>query len=498
MPKVAAPRILAPCVRECPANIDVPRYIGLIEQGRFAEAVAVVRERTPLPSICSHVCYHPCEAFCRRASLDSTVAINALKRAATDRDTQLWRRNWQTSIAPSSGKRVAVIGSGPAGLTAAYYLGKVCGHAVTVFEALPQPGGQLRIGIPAYRLPRSVLEEEIAVIAETRVGIQCNYRVEALDQLFAQGFNAVFVATGACPPNALGCPGEELPGVLTCVDLLREANLGGRPTIGEKVAVVGGGNVAIDGARVALRLGAKEVAILYRRTRQEMPAHDFEVHEAEVEGVALRFLAAPLRIEPGKSRRLRVVLQQMQLGEPDSSGRRRPVPIPGDVATEEVDTLLVAIGQHPEAPASWDLELNGDGTIRVDPATWMTSRPGVFAGGDAVSGPVNVVEAVSAGRRAAEGIDRHLGGDGNIEEVLAPTEAQALDFPTVVHPVGREAERMVALEAQKRVSSFAEVELGYTEPQAIEEARRCIRCDLWRYRGVPAVWPKGKKVAPMA
>jgi NADPH-dependent glutamate synthase beta subunit-like oxidoreductase len=485
-------RLVAPCIRECPAGIDVPRYIGYIEKGKFEEAEAVVRERIPFPAVCGQVCYRPCEPWCRRVSMDATVQINALKRAAVERSTgKVWRQNWAATIAQPTGKKVAIVGSGPAGLTAAYYLGKVCGHSVTVFEALPKPGGQLRIGIPEYRLPREVIDREIGVICENRVEIRCSSPVRSLDELFAQGFDAIFVATGALKPNKLRIPGEELPGVRECVDFLQDVNMGQRMGVGERVAIIGGGNVAIDGSRTALRLGAKEVVIFYRRTRKEMPAHQFEVEAAEAEGVQVKFLVAPIRVEKADGRLL-VHLQHMQLGEPDASGRRRPVPIPGATSTEVVDTLLLAIGQSPDVSPDWGLELNQDGTIKVNKDTLETSRKGVFAAGDVVSGPLNVISAIAGGRKAAQAIDKYLGGDGDIEEVLAPPPGEEMDYPSYIHPQGVGIFHMAELDIQERIRSFAEVELGLTTEQAIEEARRCLRCDLWRHKGVPEVWPKRK------
>ncbi|MDP3062464.1 MAG: FAD-dependent oxidoreductase [Chloroflexota bacterium] len=488
-------RLVSPCTRDCPAGIDVTRYIGYIVQGKFEEAEAVVREHNPFPAVCGQVCYRPCETGCRRGTLDAPVQVNALKRAAVQRSTgKVWRERWKDSIAPSTGKRVAVVGSGPAGLTAAYYLGKVCGHDVTVFESEPKPGGQLRIGIPDYRLPDAILEREIAIATETRVQIRCSAPVTSVEDLLKQGYDAVFVATGAIKPYTLGAPGEELPGVIECVDLLRDVGLGKKPRLGLRVAIVGGGNVAMDGARTALRLGAGEVVVLYRRTRKEMPAHGFEVATAEAEGVQLHFLVAPIKVERA-GERLRLTLQQMQLGEPDSSGRRRPVPIPGAVSALDVDQLLLAIGQGPDIPAEWGLELTRGGNIVVKDSTPGTSRPGVFAAGDVVTGPVSVIAAIAGGRRAAEAIDKYLGGDGDISEALAPT-GDELQYPPEFQPTGTMPYRMAELPVGERIHSFDEVELGLTDEQALAEARRCLRCDLWRIHGVPEIWrsKKGARV----
>lgn len=484
-------RLVAPCTRACPAGIDAPRYIGYVLQGRYSEAAAVVRERSPFPSVCAHVCYRPCEPVCRRGRMDETVGINALKRAAVDRDTaKVWRRNWK--VAAPTGRRVAIVGSGPAGLTAAYYLSKVRGHHVTLFEAAPALGGQLRVGIPAYRLPRHLLDEELGVVTESGVKVVCNTRLERPADLLDMGFNAVLIACGAMRPNAMHAPGEDLPGVVDGIRFLAEANLGRRQSIGKRVAVIGGGNVAMDCARVALRLGGHSVTVIYRRTRQEMPAHDFEVTEALHEGVQFVYLAAPERVQQADGD-LRLVLQRMQLGEPDASGRRRPVPIPGETFSLNVDNVLVAIGQVPDTN-SLGLRLRRDGVIEVDKATMGTSRRGVFSAGDIVTGPVSVIEAIAGGRRAAQAMDKYLGGDGNINEVLAPPPGDEMRIPRDLLPAGEKHTLMPELNASKRTQGFEECTLGLSEEQARREARRCVRCDLWRSQGVPAVWPKGKKL----
>lgn len=484
-------RLVAPCVRDCPAGIDVPRYIGFVEQEMFAEAAAVVRERMPLAAVCGHVCYRPCEPGCRRGSMDSPVAINAIKRAATDRDdTSVWRRDWASSVASPTGKTVAVVGSGPAGLTATYYLSKRLGHSVTLFEEQPELGGQLRIGIPEYRLPRTVLEDEIGVITETRVDVKTNHRIGSLDDL--NDFDAVFLSMGTSRPQRLGIEGQDLPAVQECVNFLREANLGQRKPLGKRVIIIGGGNVAIDGARTARRLGASEVTIVYRRTRAEMPAYDFEVHAAEEEGVKLEFLASPVRITQ-MDQALTLRLQRMELGEPDESGRRSTTAVQGDEFDMPVDNILVAIGQTVDDYSGWGVSLNANGTIASDNETMGTNSDKVFTGGDVVTGAVNVIEAIAAGRRGASAIDQYLGGTGDIEEVFASTGSE-MRYPEHLHPAGVGIFPMAELEAPERVNSWDEVELGFDKETAKQEAQRCIRCDLWRIEGIPAVWPKGRKI----
>jgi len=489
----------APCTLGCPAGIDVPRYIGYVALGRFGEAAAVVRERIPFPAICGHVCYRPCESVCRRAFWEAPVAINAIKRAAVERDAGVWRQHWSETIAPPTGRRVAIVGSGPAGLTAAYYLGKRCGHEVTVFEAQAMPGGQLRIGIPPNRLPREVLDQEIGVISENRVEIRCDHRVEELDELFRAGYDAVFLAVGTCIPRDLEIAGEDLAGVWKGVQFLKEANLGserGRlPDVGKRVAVIGAGNVAVDCARTALRLGAEEVRILYRRSRREMPAYEFEMRAAEAEGVNVECLTAPLRVEKdGKA--LKLWLQRMELGEADRSGRAAPRPVAGSEHAVIVDTIMAAIGQTPGVLDAWGLARNEDGTIKVENGTLKASREGVFAGGDVVLGPVNVIEAIAQGRRAAQEIDLYLGGSGEIGEVLAPDAGGEMEYHPDIHPHGKGCVSMTELSAGTRARGFELVERGYTDKEAMEEALRCVRCDLWSVKGAPEVWWRRRGLRP--
>jgi NADH-quinone oxidoreductase subunit F len=463
--------VSAPCSHICPAGVDAPRYIRFIAQGKPAEAVAVIREKIPFPSVCGYVCVHPCEAKCRRALLDEAIGIRVLKRFAADHDTGLWKQNF--SLAPASGKRVAIVGSGPAGLTAAYYLAKL-GHKITVFEALPEAGGMMRVGIPDYRLPKDILKSEIREIEDLGVDIKTNTSVDSLDELFEEGYNAVFLATGAHQGMEMGVKGEKNPGVLDCVSFLREVSLGKKVKVGDRVAVIGGGNAAIDSARTALRLGAKEVTIVYRRTQAEMPASAEEIEGATTEGVEIRFLAAPSRIT-SQDGKLRLECLEMRLGEVDASGRPRPEPVKGSEFSLDFDTIIAAVGQRPEIPAQFNLSLGRGDTIEVDPDTLATSREGVFAGGDVVSGPASVIEAIAHGREAAISIDRYLGGKGEIEETLAPPEApmkaleETEEEPRVEIP---------SLPVLKRLKGFDLVELGLSDKMAIKEAERCLRCDL--------------------
>ena len=463
--------VSAPCSHTCPAGIDVPRYIRFIGKGKPGEAAAVIREKIPFPSVCGLVCFHPCEAKCRRAQLDEAIAIRMLKGYAAAHDSGEWKEKIKT--APSTGKKVAIIGSGPAGLTTAYYLTGL-GHSVTVFEALPEPGGMMRFGIPDYRLPKDILKAEIKEIKDIGVEIKTNTRIDSIERLFEEGYNSVFVAVGAHQGFSIGVEGEDNPKVIEGVDFWRDVSLGKKVALGDKVAVVGGGNAAIDSARTALRLGAKEVTIVYRRTQAEMPANPEEIEEALAEGIQLYVLAAPSRII---SRNSHVELEaiRMELGAIDSSGRRRPEPIKDSEFTMDFDTIIAAIGQRPEIPRQFDLVIGRGNAIEIDTDTLATSREGVFAGGDAVTGPASVIEAIAAGRQAAISIDKYLGGSGVIDEVLAPPEET---LGALEEAEEKQRPPMPTLPVKQRIRDFSQVELGYSDEAAIEEALRCLRCDL--------------------
>lgn len=488
----------APCHRGCPAGIDVSRYIGYVALGKFSEATAVVRERIPFPSVCGYICYRPCETVCRRGLWESPVAINAIKDAAVRRDTEVWRERFHDARAEPSGKRVAIVGSGPAGLTAAYYLGKRCGHEVTVFEAESKSGGQLRIGVPANRLPREAVDREINILSETRVDIRTGERVDDLEALMKEGFDACFLAVGTCIPRGLGIPGDELPGVMKGVSFLKQVNLGVEtnqlPKLGKRVAIIGAGNVAVDCARTATRLGATDVRVLYRRSRKEMPAYDFEMRAAEIEGAKVEFLVQPERIETDGDA-LVLHLTRMSLGEKGPDGRPVPVPMEGSGFELPVDNVLIAIGQTPTVPKGWTLDRNPDGTIAVVNGSLQTTRAGIFAGGDVVSGPQNIIKAIAHGRRAATEIDRYLGGSGDIEEVLAPPPAEEMAYADI-HPHGKQCVPMAELPKEERIQSFAPALLGYSDAEAQDEARRCVRCDLWSLRGAPRVWWERRGLKP--
>ncbi len=465
---------LVPCRSACPAGIDIPRYIHLIAEGRFAEAIAVVREKVPFPAVLGHVCPHPCEEVCRRVQLNEPVSISRLKRFAAEHDTGLWKT--KSLAASPTHKRVAIVGSGPSGLTAAYYLAKL-GHSVTVFEALPVTGGMMRVGIPRYRLPAEVLDSESKAIEDIGVEIRLNSKVESLDELLAQGYEAIFAGIGAHRGIRTGMEGEDTAGIVDGGDFLRDVSLNREVTVGGRVVVIGGGDVAIDAARTARRLGAKEAAIVYRRTRAEMPASPEEIEQALEEGVKIEYLAAPVRAMSVNGK-LKVEFIRMELGEIDASGRRSPQPIAGSEFNETCDTMIKAIGQEPDLPDGFGLAAKRDGRIDVDDETLATAREGVYAGGDAVSGPASVVEAIAAGRRGAISIDRYLGGNGAIDEILLETETPN---PWLGRDEGFADKRrasMPCLPVEQRLTDFTEVELGFDEAAAVEEAKRCLRCEL--------------------
>ncbi len=464
---------VVPCRDACPAHIDIPRYIYLIAQGKYSEALAVIREKVPFPGVLGRVCIHPCEQACRRGALNDPICIKFLKRFAADNDSGLWKQN--SKVAPPTGKRVAVVGSGPAGLTAAFYLAKL-GHSVTVFEALPQPGGMMRVGIPTYRLPRAVLEAEIREIENVGVEIKTNTKVESVNSLFKEGYDAAFLALGAHRGTRMGVDGEDSPGVMDGVTFLRQVSLGMEVRVGERIAVIGGGNAAIDCSRTALRLGAKEVTIVYRRTRAEMPAAPEEVEEALHEGVKIIFLAAPSKITT-RNGHLELECIRMELGEPDASGRRRPVPVKGSEFVMEFDNIIASIGQVSDIPKGFGVEVGRGEMIKVDARTLATNVRGVFAGGDVVTGPASVIEAIAQGRQAASSIDKYLGGKGIIDEVLVPFEKAPPYFGSEEGFADRRLPEMPAIGLDKRLAGFVEVELGYDEGIARAEAARCLRCN---------------------
>ena len=468
---------VVPCREACPAHIDVPRYTYLIAQGKYSEALAVIREKVPFPAALGRVCIHPCEQACRRGDLNTEepICIKFLKRFAADHDKGLWKQSQQK--APPTGKRVAVIGSGPAGLTAAYYLAKK-GHSTNIFEALPVAGGMMRVGIPSYRLPTDILDAEINEIKNAGVEIKTNTKIVSLDELFQEGYEAIFVGIGAHKGTKSDIKGENSPGVIDGIDFLREISLGKKIEIGQTVAVIGGGNSAIDCARVAVRIGVKKVTLIYRRTRAEMPAAPEEVNEALHEGIEPIFLAAPVEIRTRTDQRLELICIRMKLGEADASGRKRPVPVKGSEFSLEFDTIISSIGQTADIPPNFGVDVGKGNVIKTNPETLATSRKGVYAGGDIVTGPASVIGAIAQGRQAASSIDKYLGGNGIIDESLVTLEIPDPVFGQDADFVDWKQAKMPCIQDKERFHGFTEVELGFEENAALREAKRCLRCDM--------------------
>jgi len=460
--------VRSPCSHACPAGVNVPEYLALIAEDKIEEAVNVIRRRNPFVSVCGRVCDHPCERRCRRGEVDEPLAIRALKRYAADRA----KTYDEPLVPPAKGDpQVAVIGSGPAGLACAYFLA-VLGQPSIVLEEQCIPGGMLALGIPEYRLPKTVLKREIDFILSHGVQLKTGQRIEDAQELLKQGYRAVFVATGAQKGASLRIEGENLDGVSDALDFLRARALGNGSVQGRIVTVIGGGNAAVDAARSALRMGAEKVTILYRRSREEMPAYQEEIEHALKEGIELVTLVSPVRILGDNGKVGKVELTRMKLGGADESGRRRPLPIPGSEFTVGCDMLLTAIGQ---LPTYEPLRLSEDEKPEVDPLTQATKVEGIYAGGDCVTGGATVIEAIGAGQRAACAIDRFLGGSG----ILPPDSGMTYTKPTeeeLEASPPRARERMVA--ARKRRASFCEVVKSLGKKAALAEARRCLRCDL--------------------
>ncbi len=474
---------VSPCQDACPAAVDIQGYIALIARGAYREAVDIIKETLPLPAVIGRICPHPCEDACRRNLMDQPIAICSLKRFVADYEGQ--DGTIVPAVKPKTGFRVAIVGSGPAGLSAAYYLTKE-GHDVTIFEALPKLGGMLRYGIPDYRLPKQVLDDEIKAITDMGVTVKANQalgRDFSIAGLLEDGFRAVFLGIGAHQSQRMNVEGEDLPGVLPGTSFLRSVASEEQVEIGRRVAVIGGGNTAIDAARTALRLGAEETTIVYRRSRMEMPATQWEIEEAEEEGISLHFLAAPVRIVGEKGRVSAIECVKMSLGKPDSSGRRRPEPIPGSEFVLPCDSVIVAIGQRPDLffLAEDDEVATEYGNVAANPDTLLTNIDGVFAGGDCVTGAATAVEAIAAGRKASISIDSYLKGDAQIEieKLFSISKGQLDDLigkKEFVQAECKPRQKVPKLRPAERHNNFREIELGYTENMARREAERCLEC----------------------
>ncbi len=468
----------APCRLACPAGLNVQGYVQMVKEGNYKEALKIIMEDLPLPGVLGRICPHGCEDACRRCDVDQPVAIRDLKRLAAD---QFDARQIEIQCEPRRSETVAIVGSGPAGLSAAYHLARK-GVLSVIYESQPKAGGMLRIGVPDHRLPPEVLDRDIEVVTNLGVEIKTGTPIGpglTVDDLFNQGYSAVYLAIGAHKGIDLGVPGEKAGGVRQGVDFLREINLTGKTDVGEHVAVIGGGNVAIDVARCAVRLGAGSVNIIYRRTRAEMPAWEEEIHAAETEGVKLTYLSAPqeILVEDGKVVGLRCI--RMALGEPDSSGRRRPTPIPGSEYELDIDQIIPAIGQRPDLSClenTEGLEFTRWGTAETAEITYETGRKGLFAGGDFQTGPWIAIGAVAAGKEAAESIIRYLDGK-DMAESRETVENQNPEYrPIPENEPRRSRAKQIELPVEQRKGNFNEVELGYEETQGREEASRCLNC----------------------
>lgn len=464
----------APCQVACPAGVNAQDYLYLIAQDKFSDALELVRQAMPFAGVCGRVCTHPCEADCERGNVDEPLAIRSLHRFLADYELRVGREK-APPIERTKEDRVAIIGSGPAGLACAYELVRR-GYKVTVFEVASQVGGLLRYGIPEYRLPKKVLDNEISYIEELGVEIKTNSPVKDLKDLFNQGYKAIFLAIGAGISQKIDIPNEDTKQVIHALDFLRQVNSGEKVEIGERVAVIGGGNAAVDTARVAQHLGAKEVVIVYRRSRAEMPAIGTEVDEAEQEGVKIYFLVAPVKVLTKDDRVTGIQCIRTELDEPDESGRKRPIPIKGSEFNIDVDNLIIAIGQTVDKTTlPKEFEYTSWGTVSADPVTLETNIKGVFAGGDMVS-PASVITSIGAGKEAAISIELYLEGVDLKEGRPAPRKrVEEIPKDGVV-----EEARMVVpmLEAEQR-KGFAEVELGLDEQMATNEAKRCLNCGIY-------------------
>ncbi|MCD8376111.1 MAG: FAD-dependent oxidoreductase [Oscillospiraceae bacterium] len=471
-----------PCALRCPAHTEVQAYIKQIALGNDREAVAIIKEKIPLPASIGRVCPHPCEADCRRGLVEQPLSIAYLKAFAADRDLASGDP-FRPTCQPDTGKRVAVVGGGPAGLSAAYYL-RLAGHRVTVLDAMPEMGGMLRYGIPEYRLPKRVLAREIEEIRQTGVELVNGVRLGrdmSLEDLRKE-YDAVLLAVGAWRSRGVGCPGENLTGVLGGIDFLRAVNLGESVSIGKRVAVVGGGNTAMDACRTAVRCGAERVYVVYRRTRAEAPAEDLEISEAIEEGVEFKFLTNPAQVLGENGHVIGLKLQVMALGEPDASGRRRPVPMENTFELLEVDTVIAAIGQDCDPAGLSQVSLSRKGTVEADETTCATNLEGVFAAGDATNRGASIaIEAIAEGDRAAAAVDAWLTGKPmNFPEPYYSKKEVTAEMLADREKKPREAMGVRAPDVRRR--DFDSVIQGFSEAQARREAARCLECGCHDYQ----------------
>jgi len=471
-------RKMSPCRAQCPLGVNVQAYMALTAASRFEEALAIIREDNPLPGICGRVCHHPCEDACRRSMLDQAVAICSIKRFLADQELAKGRPHLPVTLKPRREEKVAIVGGGPAGLSAAYFLNRE-GFRVTIFEAHHEAGGILRVGINAFRLPRTILNEEIQAIIDAGVEIKTGTPVQSIKDLFNRGFRSVLLSTGAHRDLRLNIPGEEVEGVYGALEMLKNLNTGKDPNVRGQVVVIGGGNSAIDAARSSVRIGAESVTICYRRKRSDMPAHTSEIKGALEEGVKIEYLVAPVRIVRRKGKVWGLTMIRMKLRGIDKSGRRKPEPITNSEFFQPADTVIIATGQKPhvgETVLDGRFLVDKGGRVSVD-TNFSTSHPGVFAAGDVVTGPATVVGSMAQGRHAAARVVEYLTGIFPSwglppDESLGTGEHVeiAKDAPRKFRP------KMSQRQARERKVDFEEIELGFTANQAVAEAQRCIQC----------------------
>lgn len=471
---------VAPCSKACPAGTDCQGYVGLIANGEYTEAVKLIKEKLPLPASIGRICPHPCEKQCRRQYVDEPISIAFLKSFVADMD--LLGDTYIPEIEPDTNKKVAIIGGGPAGLTAAYFLRKK-GHSVTVFEQMEKMGGMLRYGIPEYRLPKAVLDKEIKLIEDMGVELKNNVNIGkdiSLDQI-KKDFDATLVAIGAWNSSKMRVKGEDLDGVWGGIDLLREVALGNRVDLGKNVAVCGGGNTAMDACRTAVRLGAENVYIIYRRTKDEMPADPQEILESEEEGVIYKYLTNPIEFTGENGKLNGVILQKMMLGEPDESGRRSPVAIEGETEEIALDSVIMAIGQYPNLNGFESLDSTRKNTICADESRFTTSVDGVFAVGDATNKGADIaIAAIGEAQKASVIIDRYLNGEtvGYKKPYFVERDSKSIDYSKFEKS---ERAKMPHMTPADRKTNFNEVNFGFTEEMAKKEANRCLECGCHDY-----------------
>lgn len=464
---------LLPCRYTCPAEIDVPRYLRFIGEKKYRDAIAVIREKVPFPAVLGYVCDRPCEGVCRRGEVNEPVSIRELKRYAAEHDGKGLKFNKKTS----TGKKVAVIGAGPAGLTAAYYLA-LQGHQVTVFEDLPFAGGMLRFGVPEYRLPREVLEKEIKYIENTGIKIKTGVHIESVDKLFKEGYHGVVTSVGTHKGQKLKIPGSDNVGVLIGVDFLRDINLKKKVNIGKNVLVLGGGNVAFDCARAAKRLGATQVKIACLESRETMTAGSDEIQQGEEEGIIIYSARSFTRILTENGKITGVDCLEVVSLVFDEEKNPQIETREDSQHTIDADTVIFAIGQRPDIPEGFGLNTAAGNLIEVDAFTFTTSREGVFAAGDAVNGTSSVIKAIASGRKAAIALDKYLGGNGDIDEQLAPLTEPEKNIGRCDGFAALERCKDAYVPVEERLKSFGQVVADLDEKVVECEAKRCLQCDL--------------------